>query len=81
MIQCPDFDLAIAHLYDSVMVNNHLNIYLHVSCLPAVLDDSLTTIDTQSTDQSVAQQLTTVTTHELLKPLIAPSLGEPLEPF
>ena len=43
--------------------NNHLNIiymYLHVSCLQAVLVDSLT-IDTQSADQSVAQQLTTTT--------------------
>ena len=49
------------------MVNNHPNIYLHVSCLQTVLVDSLMTIDTQSTDQSVAQQLTT-TTHELFTP-------------
>ena len=32
--------------------------YLHVSCPQAVLFDSLMTIDTQSTDKSVAQQLT-----------------------
>ena len=47
--------------------NNHPNIYLHVSCLQAVLVDSLMTIDTQSTNQSAAQQLTT-TTHELFTP-------------
>ena len=47
--------------------------YLHVSCLQALIVDSLMTIDTKSPDQSVAQQLTT-TTHELFKPLIAPSL-------
>ena len=47
--------------------NNHPNIYLHVSCLQAVLVDSLMTIDTQSTDQSAGQQLTT-TTHELFTP-------------
>ena len=35
------------------------------------------TIDTQSTDQSEAQQLTSTTTHELFKPLIAPSLNDP----
>ena len=36
----------------------------------AVLVDSLMTIDTQSTDQSAAQQLTT-TTHELFTPFTA----------
>ena len=53
--------------------NNHPNIYLHISCLQAVLVVSLMTIDTQ--------QLTTTTTHELFKPLIAPSLGDRLEPL
>ena len=43
------------------------DIYLHVSCLQAVLVDSLMTVDTQSTDQSVAQQLTT-TTYDLFTP-------------
>ena len=47
--------------------NNHPNIYLHVCCLQAVLVDSLMTIDTQSTEQSAAQQLT-MTTHELFTP-------------
>ena len=61
------------------MVNNHpKNICLHVSCLQAVVVYSLMTIDTQSTDQSIAQQLTTTTTHELFKPLIAPLLNNPL---
>ena len=48
------------------------NIYSHVPLLQAVLVDSLMTIDTKSSDQSVAQQLTTATTHKLFKPLIAP---------
>ena len=48
--------------------SNHLNIYLHVSCLQAILIDSLMTVDTQSTDQSVAQQLT-ATTYDLFTPL------------
>ena len=43
------------------------NIYLRVSCLQAVLVVSLMTVDTQSTDQSVAQQLTT-TTYDLFTP-------------
>ena len=47
---------TIDHLYEDVMVNNHPNIYLHVSCLQAVLVDSLMTIDTQSTDQSVYRE-------------------------
>ena len=42
------------------------HIYLHVSFLQAVLVDSLMTIETQSTDKSVALQLTTMTTHKLL---------------
>ena len=67
---------AIVHLYDDLMVKNHPHIYLQVSCLQAVLVDSLMTIDMQSTDQSVAQL--TTTTQELLKPLIAPSLRTPL---
>ena len=62
----------IVHLYDDVMVNNDPNIYLHVSYLQAVLVDSLMTIATQSTE-SVAQQLTPTTRHELFKPLSAPS--------
>ena len=32
-------------------------IYVHVSCLQEGLVDSLMTVDTQSTDKSVAQQL------------------------
>ena len=39
-------------------------------CKEAVLVDSLMTIDTQSTDQLAAQQLTT-TTHELFTPCTA----------
>ena len=42
------------------------NICVHVSRLQTVVVYSLMTIDTQSTDQSVAQQLTTTTTHRLL---------------
>ena len=45
--------------------------FLVSACLQAILVDSLMTIETQSSDQSVAQQLTTTTTHE--------SLGDPLE--
>ena len=37
------------------------------SCVEAVLVDSLMTVDTQSIDQSVAQQLTTFI-HELFTP-------------
>ena len=43
------------HFTRSKEKNNHPNIYLHVSCLQAVLVDLLMTIDTQSTDQSAAQ--------------------------
>ena len=39
-------------------VNKHQNIYLHVSCLQAVLVDLLLTVDTKSPDQYVMQQLT-----------------------
>ena len=56
------------------------NIYLHVSCPQAVLADSLLTIDTKSPDQYVTQQLTATTTHELFKPLIAPSLVAVVKP-
>ena len=49
--------------------------------MQAVLVVSLMTVDTQSTHQSVAQQLTTATTHELFKSLIAPSLKDRLEPL
>ena len=69
---------TIANLYNGAMVNNYANIYLHVSSLQAILADSLMTINTQSTDQSEAQQLTTTTIHEQFKPLIAPSLCDPL---
>ena len=44
-----------------------LNPMLHFSFLQAVLVDSLMTIDTQSTDQSMEQQLTK-TTYELFTP-------------
>ena len=54
--------------------SKHQNIYLHVSCPQAVLVDPLLTIDTKSPDQYVTQRLTETTTHELFKPLIAPSL-------
>ena len=42
--------------------NKHQNIYLHDSCLQAVLGNSLMTIDTKSPDQSVAQLTTTTYT-------------------
>ena len=48
----------------SALKSNNPNIYLHVSCLEEGLVDSLMTVDTQSTDTSVAQQL--ATTYDLL---------------
>lgn len=47
---------------------------LRVSSPQTLLVDSLMTIDTNSPDKSAAQQLTTTTTYELFKLLIAPSL-------
>ena len=44
----------------------------------AVLVDSLMTIDTKSHDQSVAQQLTTTTTHELIAPSLIPVVKSPM---
>ena len=38
------------------------------------------TIDTKSPDQSVAQQLTTTTTHELIAPLLIAVVKSPIAP-
>ena len=67
-----------APLYD-FMVNNHLNIYLHVSCLQAVLVESLMTVGTQSSICSTTTGLTTTTAHKLVKPLVGPSPGTILQ--
>ena len=50
------------HSKEKVIIRTSM---LHVSCLQEGLVDSLITVDTQSTDKSVAQQLT-ATTYDLL---------------
>ena len=55
------------HSKDKIITRTSTGTFMFF-CLQAVLVDSLMTIDMQSTDQSVAQQLT-MTSHELFTPL------------
>ena len=63
------FDKArkMSYIHSKEKVITRTSTFIYLSCLQAVLVDSLMTVDTQSTDQSVAQQLAT-TTHEPFTP-------------